>query len=420
MGGKRPATPGAGAYNKLHPADIGRRIAEILLETVTMPTFARALILVLLGLMTAACARSRAPVAVIRLPEAETALAPAGFQTADGLRRLVFPDDFGAHPDFRTEWWYYTGNLETAQGRHFGFELTFFRVGLLPPTVARPTASAWYNHSLYFAHFAVSDIAGNRFHAFERYARPGPGLAGAQASPYRVWLEDWSVVETTPGHYRLSAAEGEIGLTLILTDTVGVILHGENGYSRKGTNPTNASYYYSQPRLQAGGVVHLAGRDWAVRGLVWKDHEFSTALLDENQVGWDWFALHFDDGAGLMLFQLRERGGTISPSAAGTFIAADGATRTLSHTDFAITVLDTWRSPRSGGVYPSRWQVSLPVLACRLELEPWMADQELHFRVVTYWEGAVRFRGTCRGETVRGNGYVELTGYAPGRSLPLF
>lgn len=365
-------------------------------------------------LLLAACSQPQTPAAVPRLPDTATE-AIEGFQAADGSRPLVFPADFGAHPEFRTEWWYYTGNLETVQGRHFGFELTFFRVGLVPPTVTWPAGSTWYNHSLYFAHFAVSNIADDRFYAFERYARPGPGLAGAQAAPYRVWLEDWHVAETTPGHYRLTAAEGEIGLTLTLTDTLGVILHGENGYSRKGANPTNASYYYSQPRLQAEGIVRLAGRDFAVRGLAWKDHEFSTALLDENQVGWDWFSLRFDDGAGLMLFQLRERDGRISPTASGTFIAADGATRTLTHADFAITVLDTWRSPRSGGIYPARWQVSIPALDCQLTIEPWMADQELHFRLVTYWEGAVRFEGTCRGSRVQGNGYVELTGYAPER-----
>lgn len=380
-----------------------------------MSSFLRFWIVVSSLFLAAACNRPQTPAAVPRLPETVAATTSEGFQAADGSRPLLFPDDFGAHPDFRTEWWYYTGNLETAQGRHFGFELTFFRVGLVPPTVQRPEGSAWYHDSLYFAHFAVSDIADDRFYAFERYARPGPGLAGAQAAPYRVWLEDWSVAETTPGHYRLTAAEGEVGLTLTLTDTLGVILHGENGYSRKGANPTNASYYYSQPRLQAAGIVRLAGRDFAVRGLAWKDHEFSTALLDENQVGWDWFSLQFDDGAGLMLFQLRERDGGISPSASGTFIAADGATRTLTLSDFAVVVRDTWRSPRSGGVYPAAWQVTVPLLECRLDITPWMADQELHFRLVTYWEGAVRFRGTCQGREVRGNGYVELTGYAPDR-----
>jgi predicted secreted hydrolase len=379
----------------------------------------RALILVFFGLLVAACARPQAPAAAPRLPEMSAEAVVTGFQAADGSRPLVFPDDFGAHPEFRTEWWYYTGNLQTREGRRFGFELTFFRVGLLPPTVVLPADSAWYNHSLYFAHFAVSDIADNRFYAFERYARPGPGLAGAQAAPYRVWLEDWHVAETRPGGYRLNAAEGEIALTLTLTDTLGVILHGENGYSRKGQNPTNASYYYSQPRLQAEGTVRLAGRDFAVQGLAWKDHEFSTALLDENQVGWDWFSLQFDDGAALMLFQLRERDGGISASSSGTVIAADGTTQTLTRSDFTITVLDTWRSPRSGGVYPAGWQVSIPALECRLGIEPWMADQELHFRAVTYWEGAVRFAGTCQGRQVQGNGYVELTGYAPERPLPL-
>jgi predicted secreted hydrolase len=199
---------------------------------------------------------------------------------------------------------------------------------------------------------------------------------------------------------------------------MGVILHGENGYSRKGKDPTNASYYYSQPRLRAEGFVGIQGAQYPVSGLAWKDHEFSTSVLDESQIGWDWFSLQFEDGGALMLFQLREREGGISESASGTFINADGTSRSLFKADFAITVLDEWRSPHSEGVYPAAWDVSVNDPDCQLSIRPWMADQEINFPPITYWEGAVRFEGACAGTPVRGNGYIELTGYAGNLPLP--
>jgi predicted secreted hydrolase len=343
---------------------------------------------------------------------AVTSTAQSGFTVADGSRPLTFPDDFGSHEDFRTEWWYYTGNLQqTPEGRHFGFELTIFRVGLLPPTAELPTDSEWYGHSVYFAHFALSDVEEDNFYAFERYSRPGPGLAGAQSDPYRVWLDDWNITALEPGVYRLQAAQADIALELMLTDEMGIILHGENGYSRKGDSVSNASYYYSQPRLRAEGFVQLHGVRYSVRGLAWKDHEFSTSVLDENQIGWDWFSLQFEDGRALMLYQLRERDGGTSTTSSGTFIAADKTTH-VQHTDFGITVLEQWRSPHTGGMYPAAWEIRLKAPDCLLDVHPWMADQELNFSTVTYWEGAVRFEGTCTGAPVRGTGYVELTGYA--------
>jgi predicted secreted hydrolase len=336
---------------------------------------------------------------------------PEGFAFADGSRPLNFPEDFGAHEDFRTEWWYYTGNLQTPDGRPFGFELTIFRVSLLPPTVELPDDSDWYDRSLYFAHFALSDIDDERFYAFERYSRPGPGLAGAQGEPYRVWLEDWTITGSGPGSYELQAAEDEVTLDLTLTDEMGVILHGEEGYSRKGTSVTNASYYYSQPRLRAEGSVWVDGTQYRVSGLVWMDHEFSTSVLDEDQTGWDWFSLQFEDGPALMLFQLRERGGETSESSSGSFIPDDGRVQSLQKKDFEINVIEQWRSPHTQGLYPSAWEIRLTTPACVLQAKPRMADQELNFPAVTYWEGAVRFEGTCGGVAVRGNGYVELTGY---------
>ena len=342
----------------------------------------------------------------------------SGFLAADGTRQLTFPQDFGAHEEFRTEWWYYTGNVQTAQGRHFGFELTIFRVGLLPPTVELPTDSEWYDRSVYFAHFAVSDVASERFYAFERYARPGPGLAGAQAEPYHVWIEDWGIQESAASVYRLQAAQEQIALDLTLSDEMGVVVHGENGYSRKGEDATNASYYYSQPRLRAEGVVEIDGTKYPVSGMAWKDHEFSTSVLDDNQIGWDWFSLQFEDGSALMLFQLRERAGGISDASSGTYISPGGAPQPFQKTDFAIQVLEEWRSPHTKGLYPSAWKIHLHEPACELEVHPWMADQEIHFPAVTYWEGAVHVEGTCKGNPVRGNGYVELTGYAGKLPLP--
>jgi len=409
--GKGPfltSAPGRGAKNLMLPYNA--RTENY------MPRFS---ILPVLVAFLIACTPASAPSAEVQIPDSGdiTGGFPAGFIAADGSRPLNLPADFGAHEDFRTEWWYYTGNLQTAEQRHFGFELTVFRVGLLPPAVTLPNDSYWYGRSVYFAHFAVSDIDGKHFYAFERYSRPGPGLAGAQADPYRVWLEDWNITERVPGVYSLQAAQDNIALELTLTDELGAVLHGAGGYSRKGKNIANASYYYSQPRLRAEGFVEMGSTRHPVRGLAWKDHEFSSGALGEDQVGWDWFSLQFEAGAALMLFQLRERGGGISDYSSGTFIAPNGTPQSLQNRDFEIIALSQWRSPHSGGTYPSAWEIRLKDRTCRLEIQPWMADQEINFPAVTYWEGAVRFAGTCGGAPVRGNGYVELTGYAG--NLPL-
>lgn len=380
----------------------------------------RSSILILFLLFLSSCAPAPAPSAQVQILDSSLATGKqsSGFARADGSRPLYFPEDFGAHEDFRSEWWYYTGNLQTPQARHFGFELTIFRVSLLPPAVSLPEDSQWYDRSVYFSHFAVSDLSQGRFHAFERYARPGPGLAGAQADPYRIWIEDWSIAETGPAVYHLQARQFPVAVDLTLRDEMGVVLHGENGYSRKGQEITNASYYYSQPRLQADGVLEIEGVTYPVSGLVWKDHEFSTSALEENQIGWDWFSLQFEDGRALMLFQIRERDGRISPSSSGTFIQADGRPRPLPGDEFTIAVLDTWYSPHTGGNYPAGWEVRIDDPKCRLQIHPWMADQEIHFTAVTYWEGAVHFEGVCQGRAASGNGYVELTGYTGNLPLP--
>ncbi len=246
----------------------------------------------------------------------------SGFARATAPRPFSFPADSGPHPEFRTEWWYYTGNLETAAGRHFGFQLTFFRTALAPPAAratdrSAPSPSAWSARQLYLAHFALTDTAGRRFHAWSRLDREALGLAGAQASPFRVWLEDWSAESDAPGGLpvRLRAAEGDVAIDLVLASEKPVALQGDRGLSRKGPEPGNASYYYSLSRMTARGTVRAGGEALAVSGLAWMDREWSTSALGPELVGWDWVALQLDDGRDVMLYRLRRRDGPLDQPA---------------------------------------------------------------------------------------------------------
>jgi predicted secreted hydrolase len=338
----------------------------------------------------------------------------SGFTRADGSYSLSFPRDHGPHPDFQTEWWYYTGNLQAPDGRHFGFQLTFFRRAIQSPdqVAAWPSdRSDWATSQVYMAHFALSDVGANRFYAFERRARGAAGLAGAQAEPFEVWLDEWQVQEIAPQTYRLYAAQDALVLDLTLSDLKGPILQGQQGYSRKGPQPGQASYYYSFTRLQAEGTVQVAGRQYPVQGLSWMDHEFSTSVLSADQIGWDWFSMQFDDGSELMLFELRKEDGSIDPFSSGTWIAADGSTVAISRDDFELQVLDTWSSPHSGAVYPSRWLLRIPSLGLEVTITPYLADQELDLSYA-YWEGCVSVQGSRAGQALQGSGYVEMTGYS--------
>ncbi|MBN1177744.1 MAG: carotenoid 1,2-hydratase [Anaerolineae bacterium] len=347
----------------------------------------------------------------IRAQLVAPAAAGAGFARVEGPRPFDPALDFGPHPDYQTEWWYYTGNLATADGRRFGYQLTFFRRALVPPAARQARASAWAADQVYLAHFALTDVAAGEHQAFERFTRGAAGLAGAQSPPYRVWLEDWSVAEVAAGTYRLAAAQDGLAVDLLLVDRKGPVLHGEAGYSQKGPEPGNASFYFSQTRLDASGTVTVGGTPYAVTGTSWMDHEFSTSALAADQVGWDWFALQLDDGSEVMVFQIRRADGSIDPFSSGTFVAPDGTTRHLARAEFEIAVPDTWRSRRSGAVYPARWSVDVPAIDLRLEIEPYVADQEMRVSY-TYWEGAVEISGTRGGAAVTGSGYVEMTGYA--------
>jgi predicted secreted hydrolase len=322
--------------------------------------------------------------------------------------------------DYQTEWWYYTGNLVADGGQRFGYQLTFFRRALAPPDLRTERESIWAADQVYMAHLALTDVSGERFQASERFARGAAGLAGAQAAPYQVWLEDWAVEEVEPGVTRMRArtasqdpsqSQGGMALDLVLVDGKGPILQGDRGYSPKGPQPGNASHYYSLTRLETSGTVQVGDTVYPVSGLSWMDHEWSTRALAADQVGWDWFSIQMDDGSELMVFQLRKEDGSIDPFSSGTFVAPDGSTRHLGRDEIEIQVDDTWRSPHSGATYPARWTVVVPAADFVVEIEPYLADQELTLSYA-YWEGAVGVEGERAGQAIRGNGYVEMTGYA--------
>ena len=366
--------------------------------------------ILLAGLLLLACRdRPLEPRASLSLAGVLRAANDQGYARALEPRAFRFPADHGPHPEFRTEWWYCTGNLATAQGRRFGFQLTFFRSALAPEMPER--SSAWATRQAWLAHFTVSDVEGGKFHSFERWSRGAAGLAGAQAQPFRVWVKDWSAVSPEGDAMRLAAADGEVGIGLVLRPGKPPVLQGERGLSRKSDEPGNASYYYSLTRMPAAGTVRLGNESFAVTGEAWMDREWSTSSLGRDQVGWDWFALQLSDGWDLMLYKLRRTGGEADPASRGTAIAPDGGSRPLALRDFEIEGTEEWRSPRSGARYPARWRVRVPGEGLDIEIRPLLADQELDvsFR---YWEGAVEIEGTHRGRPVRGRGYVELTGYA--------
>lgn len=335
---------------------------------------------------------------------------PAGFSRAEAPREFRFPKDHGPHPAFRHEWWHFTGNLRTNEGRRFGYQLTFFRFALSPHPVERESRLA--ANQAYMAHFALTDVEGNRFHHFERTGRGALGIAGAAARPFRAWLDGWSAhgsdASTLP--IRLQAREEGLSIDLLLDTDKPIVLQGDGGLSRKGPSPGNASYYYSMTRMATRGTVQAGSNSYPVEGSSWMDREWGTSALEEGQAGWDWFALTLSDGRELMFYRLRREDGTTDRFSAGTLVLPDGSSRSLGSDDVRIETLAHWRSPKSGARYPSRFRLLVPSEGLELAIDPLLADQELR-TAVRYWEGAVGVLGTTRGAPVAGDGYVELTGY---------
>jgi predicted secreted hydrolase len=327
---------------------------------------------------------------------------------------FVFPQDHGPHPEFRHEWWYVTGNLDATTGERFGFELTFFRIALAPPAASvTNNASRWRASQIYTAHFAITDVARGEFKYAQKYSRDALGLTGAQAQPFHVWLDDWTLGEdgqsSTPG-WKLHAQGQGYELKLDAQPLLQPVLNGDAGLSRKSGEAGAANYYYSIPRVAVRGQIERGGRTFEVKGLAWLDREWGSRALGQAEQGWDWFALQLQDGSTLMFYALRNRDGKRESHSAGTWVDGGGRVQALSSDQVQIDVSDYWASPR-GGRYPSRWRVRVPAVGLDVDVRPALANQELGTRP-RYWEGAVDVSGALGGSNTSGRGYVELVGYA--------
>ena len=350
----------------------------------------------------------------------------AGYLSVTGPCNLTFPEDHGPHAGYRTEWWYYTGNLQTESGARFGYQLTFFRSQISPSGAEKKwprPASAWRTQQIYIGHAAVSDISGKRHFQAEQVARGALGLAGTSeaAGDTTIFINNWRAQIRTDAHI-LKVVTDEFSYQLALKPVKQPVLHGQAGYSRKGATPRRASCYYSVTRLISDGALTVGGKTMKVAGLTWMDHEFSTAPLEPGIVGWDWFSLQLSDRTEIMLYQFRNEKGGLSPASSGTFIDSFGNSRHLTKDDFRIDVVDQWKSPRSKALYPTHWQLTIFPLSIQLNVDANLSDQEMQTSAstgVTYWEGSVSASGSAAKNSVSGTGYVELTGYAQPFSAPM-
>ena len=349
-----------------------------------------------------------------------------GFQQITGPCHLTFPEDHGPHPAYRTEWWYYTGNLTDGNARRFGFQLTFFRSALQSPGNRNQwpkPASAWRTDQIYLAHAAITDIKQGRHLQAEQIARSALFLAGADqiATTTTIHLHDWQAV-IKPGSHHLVADTDDFAFDLNLTPAKPPITHGDRGYSRKGDFSEQASCYYSFTRLEAAGNLTIADQQYTIQGSAWMDHEFSSAPLASGITGWDWFSLQLSDQSEVMLYMLRQADGTMNPASSGTVVLPSGQTRHLHLEEIIIDPLEYWTSPHSNARYPVKWRVTIAPLALDLTVEASLENQEMRTPQstdVTYWEGSVQAKGISGRDEVGGVGYVELTGYAKPFDAPM-
>lgn len=358
-------------------------------------------ILLMLGLL-ASC--SDAPVASSPLPLNQILGGgnTEGFLRADTPREFIFPADHGPHPGFRNEWWYLTGNLETAQGRRFGYQVTFFNAAMRPPE-APGAASAWDSERLWMAHFAITDAEAGAHEARERFSRENPGLAGAQVSPFKVWLEDWTLTSAGNDYpWHLQVADEGLALNLDLGSSKPPALQGQNGLSQKSPAAGNASYYYSLTRMPSAGKITIGTEVFDVSGNSWLDREWSTSALADDQSGWDWFSLQFDDGQELMYYQLRTLSGAAHGNSQGNWTDENGIQQLVSNSEIILEESAWWASP-AGVDYATEWRM-------RFEEHEWrvkaVVDAQLMELSIPYWEGAVDVFA-ADGKPV-GRGYLEM------------
>jgi predicted secreted hydrolase len=361
-----------------------------------------------------------APRAALSAPTAghDLSAAPSKpFTPALAPYRFSFPRDHAAHTDYQSEWWYYTGHVKAKDGRRFGYELTFFRVGLKPGDPAtKKLQSKWRGNEVYPAHFALTDESGKTFVHYERFAREALGAGRASTKDLDVRVDDWYVKGDGP--MLMHASAGGNSITFSQVSEKPPAIHGHDGVSKKGPCRSCASHYYSLTRLHTTGTLVFGGKSLAVDGLSWMDHEFGSDELQKNQAGWDWFAIQLDDKREVMLYRLRQKDGSVTPQSSGSVVAPNGAVTYLPLDAFSIAATGSWKSPHTGGTYPSGWRVTVPGSKLDLTIVPTLLDQELSNTTggISYWEGAVDVKDSATGRVI-GVGYVELTGYAGAISL---
>lgn len=335
------------------------------------------------------------------------------FSRATEVMEFNFPKDHGPHPDFRTEWWYITGNLSSDNGDEYGYQFTIFRTALTKNKEERK--SKWNSNQIYMGHFALTDIGNGEFYFDERFSREGNELAGAGIEPFRVWLEDWQIIEVGDSIFfdlpklNVTAKTENVSIDFELRSLKPFVLQGNSGLSQKGKDPGNASYYYSYTRLETVGQIIVNDQPVDVKGTSWLDREWSTSALSEDQQGWDWFSLQLNDKTEIMYYQMRKKDGTADIYSKGVYVENNGKTDLLRKDEVELNVLDHWISP-NGSKYPSGWELKIPKMEIELKITPNLKEQLMDV-TVTYWEGSVNFEGNKTGRTISGKGYVELTGY---------
>ncbi len=332
-----------------------------------------------------------------------------GYQRAINPRRFHFPEDHASHSDFRNEWWYITGNVRSVQGHEFGYQVTFFRIALQPQQMTKRT-SRWASKQVWMAHVALTDINAQHYYHGQRFARDALGLAGFQQQPFKVWLEDWQISAKEKGVFpwQIHIQHENVQLDLTLAQVKPPVLQGEHGLSQKSAEQGNASYYYSMTQLQTTGQISISEQSYKVSGKSWLDREWSTSALGKDQVGWDWFALQFDDDTELMYYQMRTKSGKVDPHSTGKYIDTDSRTINIPFHDIQLTPLKIWTST-TGRKYPIHWRMHLPNRPATWRIEAQFDAQEMQ-GVVNYWEGVVRIMDERTQQQV-GKGYLEMTGY---------
>lgn len=348
--------------------------------------------------------------------------APLMSHAADGWRvalpgwKYEYPRDHWSHREFKTEWWYFTGELRTGNGRRFGYQATFFRQGIRPPNLRRGETSRFIVNDFPFAHMALTDLSAGKFRYTQKHSRGAFGEAGfgdpGNPEGRVAWIDQWRLTIDSKGNYAVHATMEGVELTLHYESAKPWVSHGRDGISRKAAGEGHASHYYSGTRLQTGGTLKLDGETLEVTGESWFDHEWATNVLTPEQLGWNWLSLQFDDGTELMLFQLRLRNGGLDPHSSGTFVDGVGRPSELSRDDVQLEPLRYWESPQTKARYPVAWRLTVPKLDIQAEVVTPLPSQELVLSPIAYWEGLVDVSGNRTGKPLKGHGYMEMTGYA--------